>query len=242
MQELFKVLEIKGEGVKVKGDGAYNEATIKPKLYVTWAKFAQNLKGAQRVEFIEKRQRVDPLKETAVSAQAQGIAQTLGIIWSATDLSVMLKDEIKAQVGTSKSTWKPEEGAVILEVHGKFTAKGSPATLEFDEIQVISSTVNELGKTTMVVERGPIGIDLQDERGACLEYFLPSKLLKGAVQIRNPVGRYKVEREKEGGPVIITIGDGETPLCLIFAVPSKDVGSYNKLRFGGSEFQLPSLK
>jgi hypothetical protein len=242
MQELFKVLGIKGEGVKVKGDGAYNEATIKPKLYVTWAKFAQNLKGAQRVEFIEKRQRVDALKETAVSAPAQGTTQILRMIWSATDLSVILKDEIKAQVGTSSSTWKPEEGAVILEVHGKFTAKGSPATLEFEEIQVISSTVNELGKKTRVVERGPIGIDLQDERGACSVYFLPSKLLKGAVQIRNPVGRYKVEREKEGGPITITIGDGETPLCFIFAVPSKDVRSYNKLRFGGSEFQLPSLK
>jgi hypothetical protein len=52
MQSLFKALGLKGEGVKILGDGAYNDSKNKPLLYVTWAKFAPDLQGVLQVEFV----------------------------------------------------------------------------------------------------------------------------------------------------------------------------------------------
>ena len=141
MQELFKVLGIKGEGVKVKGDGTYNEATIKPKLYVTWAKFAQNLKGAQRVEFIEKKQRVDPHKETSASAPAQGIDS------SGLDVRFVRSDEAKVKAYEGK----PLTG-VIVEI--KASIPGSVIRLEASSVTAKSSDDKLLQPIVMFIAGG----------------------------------------------------------------------------------------
>ena len=52
MKALFNVLGIEGEGVRVLGDGSYNDGD-KPVLYITWSNNAPNLQGASRVEFID---------------------------------------------------------------------------------------------------------------------------------------------------------------------------------------------
>ena len=52
MQDLYKTLELGGEGVKLMGDGAYNDELNKPLIYVTWAKVAPNLKNVTRVVFV----------------------------------------------------------------------------------------------------------------------------------------------------------------------------------------------
>ncbi|MDI1337933.1 MAG: hypothetical protein PSU94_17265 [Lacunisphaera sp.] len=59
MQDLFRVLNLPGDGVKVMGDGAYNDTPDRPLLYVTWAKYAPNLKNVLRIQFIS----AEPAKE-----------------------------------------------------------------------------------------------------------------------------------------------------------------------------------
>lgn len=56
MEELFKLLGLEGVGIRVIGDGAYNETPNKPRLYITWAKYAPYLKGVARVQFVLKSQ------------------------------------------------------------------------------------------------------------------------------------------------------------------------------------------
>ena len=55
MGQFFQAAGIPGEGGQVMGDGAYNDETPKPPLYVTWSKYAPSLSGVARVEFIERK-------------------------------------------------------------------------------------------------------------------------------------------------------------------------------------------
>ena len=50
--DFFRVLGLEGEGVKLVGAGSYNE--IRPLVYITWARYASDLRGVSRVKFVEK--------------------------------------------------------------------------------------------------------------------------------------------------------------------------------------------
>lgn len=54
VKDLYKALGIEDIGVNVIGDGAY--AGAKPRLYITWSRYAPSLEGAVRVEFVNQNQ------------------------------------------------------------------------------------------------------------------------------------------------------------------------------------------
>jgi len=55
MRNLFNLLAIEDEGIGLLSDIPYNEEPDKPRVYVTWAKYAPRLKNTVRIEFIEKK-------------------------------------------------------------------------------------------------------------------------------------------------------------------------------------------
>jgi hypothetical protein len=54
MKDLFSVLGLEGEGVRVVGVGSHNDVAPPLRLYVTWARYAPHLRGMTRVLLVAK--------------------------------------------------------------------------------------------------------------------------------------------------------------------------------------------
>jgi uncharacterized membrane protein len=154
-----------------------------------------------------------------------------GSIWEARDLKATFSDRIK----DSSGEFQTAEKGTILELTGTFTAsdlKKASADLPSVVLAVVRGGKNS-------AEAKLLGVALFRKPENRL-YHLPKQIVKGIVTEKaSDVGGFKLSREKEGGPMTLTLLETPTQLCLAFEVP-RDADATYEVRFGDLKASVPA--
>lgn len=158
--------------------------------------------------------------------------------------------------GAQKGVWQADnlEAAIVTEISGERETKTVDNNRNIIEVKIrikpADSSSRDL-KTKEIVLEGksiannksvgwklePVGIGIVGNNGKCF-YQFPHTLIKGTVGMSvATAGEFKLSREKEGAPAVITLVKSPTHICLAFSVP--EGGSEKmKLHLANSRFPL----
>lgn len=157
--------------------------------------------------------------------------------WHVSNIKSSITQEITGHMMGSEKTVTADHGNIIVTIIGLFRpADEEASSIKVSEIQLLSKSIQSGNTATWKVSPVGIGITLKD--GTC-HYMFPEDHVKGDRSLGlESSGRFKISRDNESAPAVLTIEESPTKMCFAFTVP-QEIKSNLKLRFDDTDVDVP---
>jgi hypothetical protein len=153
-------------------------------------------------------------------------------VWQADNLEAAFVSEIRGE----RETKTADKNGNIIEVKVKVRPSASSGpNMKIKDIMLEGKTI--ANNRPEVWKLKPVGIGIVGNNNACF-YQFPHTLIKGMVGMSvASAGEFKLSREKEGAPAVITLVKSPTHICLAFVASKGGIGKM-KLHLANNRFPV----